>query len=572
MNGFLLGTFGRSLTNDYADYIKSLYLDENNAGILFTSSLQDNFSYTILCYRSESQKIYIKQDDDFLILCQGREIEHFYDLADTVKNYYGSGHLNKIKEINGVFSTLIIDKKNKNMVLLTDRLGIMPLYYHMGEDTLLFSSEMKGILASPNFRAKINKNILYELFHVGFIQAPDTLIENIASLGTTNLLFYDETLQLLTTKFSTTKEPDFIPAMDRMLLCLTDCLARRIKGHEEVGVLCSGGFDSALLVALLKRITNKKINLYTLFTDESNSEYQNTFKLNALFDTNNHYFKAQISDFVQHINDSLWQGESEAVGSLSVNIALEYAFTKFTRSASILFTGDAYMTSVDLCKQSPAFYAGNYGILNTKMTQEFLKKWPTSKLYYFNKIKQVIFAEDTYTSHKINRLETRAVLIGVLNGKIRMSINSNQSIHLPFMDDHFMQYVEQVQLHQPQQSDYRLIIKTMSDNFQLLPPDVLLKKKSWMPSLMTQLDENNLLDEFTAKIQHASSLCTHLFGDISNILLMLEQTQKYKFIMTLYYLESFHELFIQQQDKILGRLKNKLTLLCSNQKETVFAS
>jgi asparagine synthase (glutamine-hydrolysing) len=41
----------------------------------------------------------------------------------------------------------IYDKQEGKLMLSRDRLGVKPLYYHITKDKLIFSSELKGILA-----------------------------------------------------------------------------------------------------------------------------------------------------------------------------------------------------------------------------------------------------------------------------------------------------------------------------------------------------------------------------------------------------------------------------------------
>gem|GEM_PF-3931579 len=562
MNGFLLGGFSRKSNIEHFDFIEYLYFPETaQPCVLLKSEAQDDLSYRILCYSSDTHKLFIKNDSAYLVLCLGTYLENQHDLAETVKNFYTSGNISKIKEINGIFSTLIIDKTNNKIGLFTDRLGTIPIYYHISADTIFFSTELKGILAYPFFVPKINQVILFELFHAGLIHTPDTLIEGISSIGTTNALFYNGKMTLQNTVSSPCKDPDFKPSTNTMLDHLTTAIEKNIKGNKEIAVMCSGGFDSSLITALLNRVTDKKINLFTLVTDKSNDEYQNTFRLQGLFNSQNYYFQPTSLNFLTHIQDSIWRGESEAVGTLSVNIALEYAFTKFTEHATTVFTGDAYMTTPGNAKQSPAFYAHNYGILDLEMTKYLLQNKHATMLHYFTKIKKIIYADDKYISHKRNRLETRALVIGVINGKIRMSVNRRQQFQFPFMDADFIHYIDQIQFNIPQEGDYRSLMNKMTETHHLLPPHTLLNTKSWMPSLMNSLDQLGILNDFINIIQAPTSLCKTLFGDkIATVLQTLALAQKHKFIMTLYYLEIFHDLFIIQQNKILNKLKSKLQI------------
>ena len=60
--------------------------------------------------------------------------------------------------LDGMFSISIIDKRKEKIVISRDRFGIKPLYYFFDDQSFLFSSEIKSILAiKPDL--KINKNV-----------------------------------------------------------------------------------------------------------------------------------------------------------------------------------------------------------------------------------------------------------------------------------------------------------------------------------------------------------------------------------------------------------------------------
>ena len=61
-----------------------------------------------------------------------------------------------VKKLNGIFSYSIWDNYNKVIYLYRDRVGVKPLLYTFFEDSLIFSSEIKGILQYPKIKAKLD--------------------------------------------------------------------------------------------------------------------------------------------------------------------------------------------------------------------------------------------------------------------------------------------------------------------------------------------------------------------------------------------------------------------------------
>ena len=72
-----------------------------------------------------------------------------------------------IKKLNGIFAFALWDSASEELLLFRDRLGIKPLFYTMIGETLVFSSEIKGLFAYPGIRPIIDKNGLCEIFALG---------------------------------------------------------------------------------------------------------------------------------------------------------------------------------------------------------------------------------------------------------------------------------------------------------------------------------------------------------------------------------------------------------------------
>ncbi len=72
-----------------------------------------------------------------------------------------------VKQLNGIFAFCIWDESLKKLYLFRDRMGVKPLFYTLFHGTLIFSSELKGILAYPGFQAQVDREGLCEIFGLG---------------------------------------------------------------------------------------------------------------------------------------------------------------------------------------------------------------------------------------------------------------------------------------------------------------------------------------------------------------------------------------------------------------------
>ena len=71
-----------------------------------------------------------------------------------------------LKNLNGIFSFAIWNDKEKELFLVRDQFGIKPLYYTVIDNTIVFASEVKSLLAYPRVEVSIDKQGICELFGV----------------------------------------------------------------------------------------------------------------------------------------------------------------------------------------------------------------------------------------------------------------------------------------------------------------------------------------------------------------------------------------------------------------------
>ena len=93
----------------------------------------------------------------------GYEFNGYSDTEVLLKGYihFGEKILNKL---NGIFSFAIWNDKKKELFLARDQFGIKPLFYTVINETIIFSSEIKGIINYPRIEAVLDKQGIQELF------------------------------------------------------------------------------------------------------------------------------------------------------------------------------------------------------------------------------------------------------------------------------------------------------------------------------------------------------------------------------------------------------------------------
>ncbi len=91
-----------------------------------------------------------------------------------------------------MFAIGIWDELNHRLILARDRLGKKPLYYASINETFLFASELKAILAYPHFPRKIAPLSLMKYLFYEFIPCPHTIFNDARKLPPASYLIWEK--------------------------------------------------------------------------------------------------------------------------------------------------------------------------------------------------------------------------------------------------------------------------------------------------------------------------------------------------------------------------------------------
>ena len=129
------------------------YISEKN-GFMFHNRLK------IIDISNKSNQPFVSQPSGNVIIFNG-EIYNYKELRKILKNRkfytnsdtetiiylyekYGDKFIDKL---DGIFSLVIFDKKRNLLFSARDRFGVKPLYYFIDKEKIIYSTEIKSILA-----------------------------------------------------------------------------------------------------------------------------------------------------------------------------------------------------------------------------------------------------------------------------------------------------------------------------------------------------------------------------------------------------------------------------------------
>ncbi|RLB81577.1 MAG: asparagine synthase (glutamine-hydrolyzing) [Deltaproteobacteria bacterium] len=208
---------------------------------------------------------------------------HFRGHSDTetILYYLAQNGLEAVENFNGIFSFAFFDREKSKLFLCRDPFGIKPLYYcNPKPGKLAFSSEIKPIQQLVHDSVDIVN--LSELLHLRYSPSPDTLFKNIRKVRPGHLVSVD----LSTADLGITESPfilsahsglnstlSYDDAVEQYGCLLQRAIERQLMSDVEVGILLSGGIDSALVAKFAQAANPRPMKAFTVgFKEQDESD------------------------------------------------------------------------------------------------------------------------------------------------------------------------------------------------------------------------------------------------------------------------------------------------------------
>ena len=224
-----------------------------------------------------SQPIF-SEDNSVVLMCNG-EIYNYRELRRELKqkghvfrtntdveallHLYeeeGTGFLNKV---NGQFAFVIYDRKDRSLFLARDHFGVNPLYYTISDGTLIFASEIKSILEHPLVTREVDLTGLDQILSFPGVVSPRTMFKGIESLksghyisvknGNVSVREYWDLDYPKTGELAYDKPESYY--VDGLRDLLEQSVKYRLQADVPVGFYLSGGMDSSLIAAFIRRVS-----------------------------------------------------------------------------------------------------------------------------------------------------------------------------------------------------------------------------------------------------------------------------------------------------------------------------
>lgn len=314
---------------------------------------------------------------------------HFTTNTDTevILHLYEDLGPDCLTRLNGQFSIAIWNTREQTLFLARDRQGIRPLFYTLvGDDALIFGSEIKAILADPRVKAQIDPVALDQIFTFWSPLSPRSAFQDILEVPPAHYLLarqgkitikqywqlsfpgVAESLPGGHAKPGTARR-ELNDCLDQFRELLVDATQIRLRADVPVGAYLSGGLDSSTIAAIIRNYTNNQLDTFSIaFSDPNFDESNYQHQMASFLGTNHQVVQATHASIGHIFPDVIWHTETP---TLRTSPAPLFLLSKLVQdnNLKVVLTGEG----------ADEFLLG-YNIFKETKIRQFWARQPESNL------------------------------------------------------------------------------------------------------------------------------------------------------------------------------------------------
>ncbi|GGM25122.1 asparagine synthetase B [Paraliobacillus quinghaiensis] len=418
-----------------------------------------------------------------------------------------------VEKFNGIFAFAVWDSNKEALFLARDRLGVKPLFYTEQDGALLFTSELKALLAHDAVKPILDEEGLSEILSLGPSRTPGNgVFKGIHELRAAHVAIFDRD-GLRTRRYWDVESKAHTETLEEtaqsVRTLLVDAVERQLVSDVPIGTFLSGGIDSSAITAIAANYLKKHKNqtLPTFSIDyEDNARYfeKSTFQPNSDADFIGKMVDAHQTEQYTYILDNKTLAEllKEAVeyrdlpGMADVDSSLLWFCQKTKNEVTVALSGEC---ADEIFGGYPWFYReedlereGFPWIRSSDVRTGLLTKEWQEKLdlhtYMLNRYQETIDETPKYEGDSESEKKRREMFYlnmhwfmpTLLDRKDRMSMGASFEARVPFSDHRLVEYVWNIpwEVKNYQNREKGILRKALEG---LLPDDILYRKKSPYP-------------------------------------------------------------------------------------------
>ena len=255
-----------------------------------------------------------------------------------------------VRHMNGQWAFAIWNARDRSLFLSRDRVGVRPLFYTTAGRAFVFASEIKAVFAHPRVEREIDPRGLDDIFTFWCTLPPRTVFKNILELppGHSMRVRQDDLKVFRYWDLNFPTEDDLRRAQNRpeseyreeLFALLVDATRIRLRSDVPVGAYLSGGLDSTITTALIRRFTDTPLRTFSVaFRDPEFDERSYQQEAVSYLDTDHQQVCCSVEDIGREFPGVVWHMEKPVVRTAPAPL---YMLAQLVRRAGykVVLTGE----------------------------------------------------------------------------------------------------------------------------------------------------------------------------------------------------------------------------------------
>ncbi len=275
-----------------------------------------------------------------------------------------------LQHFNGQFAFAIYDSRKQSLFIARDRLGIRPLFYTLYKGRCFFASEIKSIFCEPEIPRRLDLKALDETFTWWTSAPPRTAFEGINELEAGTFVEIKEG-QIETGRYWDMSFPEWFDYdrsvnswAEELHALMVDSVRLRLRADVPVGAYLSGGLDSSVTTALIRRFTQADLETFSVtFDDDAYDESAYQVQMARHLGTNHHTVRCNYRSIAESFPKVIWHTERPILRTAPTPLYLLAGLVR-ENDFKVVLTGegsDEMLGGYDIFKETliRAFWARN---------------------------------------------------------------------------------------------------------------------------------------------------------------------------------------------------------------------
>jgi asparagine synthase (glutamine-hydrolysing) len=383
--------------------------------------------------------------------------------------------ISALSRLDGMYAFAAFDTLSGELLLARDPFGEKPLYYTQLDDSIVaFASELQALERVPGFDFSVDVDAMAEVLSFQYIGAPRSIYASVRKLKPGHWLRIDAVGRRQTSRyfsfrpglsgFTDRSIPDLVDELEDILV---RSIRRRMIADVPVGAFLSGGVDSSVVCALVRRKLDRPLMTFSIgFEGSPESEHLIAREFGERLQTihRDEVLAPDSAEFLHDIGGLLDEpnGDSSCLPT--------YLLSRFARQhVTVAVSGDGgdelfggygrYFATLDEraasragtlldWKPGPVYFGNRILVASEPHIGELFGFIPGNFAGHLSRLRSQLDCADDNLLGEMRRVDTDNYMPGAVLPKVdRMSMRHSLEVRTPYLSVELARFAERLPEH-----------------------------------------------------------------------------------------------------------------------------